>query len=175
MINGIIKKNGVTYGILTGTVSVLITTSIYLIDWNLFVSRWVGVLEISIHLIIGIVLLLKTKKELNGIFTFKEAFTTYFINAVIGILIVVLYNIILFNLINPSAQDTLTNIAIKDAVETMQKFKSSQIDIDKMIIKMRESYPYSVTSLLKGAVFSIVFKSILGLIMAAFFKGKPQE
>ena len=29
----------------------------------------------------------KTKKELSGIFPFKDAFTTYFISAVIGILI----------------------------------------------------------------------------------------
>ena len=83
--NEIIKKNGITYGIITGVVSTLITTLIYSIDLELFTSMWVGFVSIALYTIISIVLLSKTKKELKGIFTFKEAFTTYFIAAVIEI------------------------------------------------------------------------------------------
>ena len=38
-----------------------------------------------------------------------------------------------------------------------------------------ESNPYSVIELLKGSVYSILISSIIGLIMAAFFKSKSQE
>ena len=175
MINEIIKRNGVTFGILSGIVSALITATIYAVDLNLFVSWWIGVVSILIYLVLGIVLLSKTKKEMNGLFVFKDAFTTYFISAVIGIVIGTAFNILLFNVIDPSAQDTLKEITIKNAVAMMQKFNSPAAAINEMIAKMKENNPYSVLQLLKGSVFSIVFSSIIGLIMAAFFKSKSQE
>jgi hypothetical protein len=175
MINEIIKRNGITFGVLTGILSALITATIYAVDLNLFVSWWVGIVSILIYLVLGIVLLSKTKKELNGIFVFKDAFTTYFISAVIATLIGTAFNILLFNVIDPSAQDTLKEITIKNAVAMMQKFNSPAAAINEMIAKMKENNPYSVIQLLKGSVFSIVFSSIIGLIMAAFFKSKSQE
>jgi hypothetical protein len=175
MINEIIKRNGITFGVLTGIISALITATIYAVDLNLFVSWWVGILSIIIYLVLGIVLLSKTKKEMNGLFVFKDAFTTYFICAVIGIAIGTAFNILLFNVIDPSAQDTLKEITIKNAVAMMQKFNSPAAAINEMIAKMKENNPYSVVELLKGSVFSMVFSAIIGLIMAAFFKSKSQE
>ena len=175
MINEIIKRNGVTFGVLTGILSALITATIYAVDLNLFVSWWVGIVSILVYLILGIILLSKTKKEMNGLFVFKDAFTTYFICAVIAIAIGTVFNILLFNVIDPSAQDTLKEITIKNAVAMMQKFNSPAAAINEMIAKMKENNPYSVLQLLKGSVFSIVFSSIIGLIMAAFFKSKSQE
>lgn len=175
MINEIIKRNGITFGITTGVVSALITTSIYAIDLNLFISWWVGILSISTYLIIGIVLLSKTKKDLNGIFPFKDAFTTYFISAVIGILISTVFNIILFNFIDPAAKDTLRELTVKYTVDMMQKFGTPASAINEAITKLKENDPYSIVELLKGSIFSIVFSSIFGLIMAAFFKSKPSS
>ena len=175
MVNEIIKRNGVTFGITTGIISALITTSIYAIDLNLFTSWWIGILSITIYLIIGIILLSKTKKELNGVFSFKDAFTTYFISAVIGILISTLFNIILFNFIDPSAKDNLRELTIKYTVNMMQKFGTPASAINEAIAKLKENDPYSIIELLKGSVFSIVFSSIFGLLMAAFFKSKPSS
>ena len=175
MINEIIKRNGVTFGILSGIVSALITATIYAVDLNLFVSWWIGVVSILIYLVLGIILLSKTKKEMNGLFVFKDVFTTYFISAVIGIVIGTAFNILLFNVIDPSAQDTLKEITIKNAVAMMQKFNSPAAAINEMIAKMKENNPYSVVELLKGSIFSMVFSAIIGLIMAAFFKSKSQE
>jgi hypothetical protein len=175
MINEIIKRNGVTFGVLTGILSALITATIYAVDLNLFVSWWVGIVSILVYLILGIILLSKTKKEMNGLFVFKDAFTTYFICAVIAIAIGTVFNILLFNVIDPSAQDTLKEITIKNAVAMMQKFNSPAAAINEMIAKMKENNPYSVVELLKGSIFSMVFSSIIGLIMAAFFKSKSQE
>ncbi|MFV5702677.1 DUF4199 domain-containing protein [Flavobacterium sp. XS2P12] len=175
MVNEIIKRNGITFGVISGIISALVTTSIYAIDLNLFTSWWVGVLILTVYLIIGIVLLSKTKKELNGIFSFKDAFTTYFICAVVGILISTLFNIILFNVIDPAAKDTLRELTIKYTVSMMQKFGTPASAINEAIAKLKENDPYSVIELLKGSVFSIVFSSIFGLLMAAFFKSKPSS
>lgn len=173
--NEIIKKNGVSYGIITGIVSALITTSIYSIDLNLFTAWWVTLISISSYLIISIVLLTKTKKELKGIFSFKDAFTTYFISAVIGILISVVFNIILFNFIDPSAKESIKELSIKYAVEMMEKFNTPSSAINEAVKKLQETDQFSIIELLKGSVFSIVFSSLFGLLLALIFKSKPSQ
>ena len=54
----------------------------------------------------------------------------------------------------------------------MQKYNTPASTINEMIAKMKENNPYSTLELLKGSIFSIVFSSIFGLILAAFFKSK---
>ncbi|MES2544391.1 MAG: DUF4199 domain-containing protein [Bacteroidota bacterium] len=173
--NETIKKNGITFGILSGVVTVLITTLIYVIDINLFGSWWVGLLGISISIIIACVLLSKTKKELNGVFSFKEAFTTYFIMAVIGILISTTFSIILFNFIDPSLKDTIKELTIKNVVSMMEKFGGRPKDINEAIKGIQESDQFSIGSQIKGIFSSLVVSSIFGLILAAFFKTKPNN
>ncbi len=173
--NEIIKKNGVSYGIITGVVGALITTSIYAIDLKLFTAWWVGLLSFAFYIIIGIVLLSKTKKELKGIFPFKDAFTTYFISAVVGVLISVVFNIILFNFIDPSAKETVKELSIKYAVEMMEKFGTPSSAINEAVKKLQENDQFSIIELLKGSVFTIVFYALFGLLLALIFKSKPSQ
>lgn len=175
MINEIIKRNGITFGVLIGIVSSLITATIYAIDLNLFSSWWIGITSIIVYLVLGIVLLSKTKKEIKTIFTFKDAFTTYFIAAVIGILISTLFNVLLFNVIDPSAKDKLLEITMKITANMMQKFGTPASVINEAIAKLKETNPYSTVELLKGSIFSIIFSSIFGLILAAFFKTRSTQ
>ncbi|MBX9806453.1 MAG: DUF4199 domain-containing protein [Flavobacteriaceae bacterium] len=173
--NEIIKKNGISYGIITGVVGALITATIYAIDLKLFTAWWVTVLTISFYIIIAIVLLTKTKKELKGFFSFKDAFTTYFISAVIGILISVVFNIILFNFIDPSAKESIKEISIKYAVEMMEKFNAPSSAINEAVKKMQENDQFSIFELLKGSAFSIIFSALFGLLLALIFKSKPSQ
>lgn len=173
--NEIIKKNGITFGIITGVFSALITATVYAVDLNLFTAWWVSLINISLYLIIGIVLLSKTKKELNGIFPFKDAFTTYFISAVVGILISVVFNIILFNFIDPSAKEAIKEISIKYTVEMMEKFGTPTSAINEAVKKLQENDQFSIIELLKGSVFSIIFSALFGLLLALVFKSKPSQ
>ena len=173
--NEIIKKNGISYGIITGIVSTLITASIYSIDLNLFTAWWITVLSIASYIIISIVLLTKTKKDLKGVFSFKDAFTTYFISAVIGILISVVFNILLFNFIDPSVKDSIKEISIKYAVEMMHKFNAPSSAINEAVKKLQENDQFSIVELIKGSVFSIVFSALFGLLLALIFKSKPTQ
>jgi hypothetical protein len=170
--NEIIKKNGITFGIITGLFSVLFTTLIYVVDLKLFTEWWLGIVNIVIYISIGVFLLVKTKKELNGVFPFKDAFTTYFISAIIGIFISVAFNIILFNFIDPAAKETIKELTIKFAVEMMEKFNAPAEAIKQAVADMQANDQFSVGQLLKGSVFSILFSAIFGLILAAIFKSK---
>ncbi|UQD56292.1 DUF4199 domain-containing protein [Flavobacterium sp. K5-23] len=175
MINEIIKKNGITYGIITGVALSLITAFMYAVDIELFIAWWTTLLSLSVFIVVPIILLSTTKKELNGVFTFKEAFTTYFISAVIGVLISVLFKIVLFNFIDPAIKDTLLDLTIKYLISTSEKFGVPASSLNETIKQLRETDPYSIVEQLKGSVFVIFFCAILGLIMAAIFKSKTSS
>ena len=173
--NEIIKKNAITFGIITGVISILITGFIYLVDIKLFTAWWLGLVSIVFYLGIGIYLLIKTRKELGGVFSFKEAFTTYFLSAIIGIAISVAFNILLFNVIDPSLKDTVQELSIESAVNMMKKFGTPTSEIKKAVEGMSETNQFEAFNQLKGSVFSMIFSAIFGLILAAIFKSKPKE
>ncbi len=175
MIQEIIKKNGVTFGLIAGSISVLTTTLIYAIDLKLFTAWWIGIINMSLYTIIAILLLIKTKKELNNLFPFKDAFTTYFISALTAIILSVTFNIILFNIIDPEAKAIIEELTVKYITDTMSSFGTPASAIEEAAQNIRESEQFSVTGLLKGALSNLVFSIIFGLILAAFFKNKPSR
>lgn len=173
--NEIIKKNGITFGIITGVISILITASIYIVDLKLFTAWWIGLLSFAVFITIGIYLLSKTKKELGGIFPFKDAFTTYFISAVIGIVVSVTFNIVLFNFIDTEAKETVQEISIEAAVGMLKKFNTPTEVIKETVENMTKENQLDIVPQIKGSAFSILFSTIFGLILAAFFKTKTSH
>ena len=93
----------------------------------------------------------------------------------IGILISVCFNIILFNFIDPAAKDTIKEITIKYLVSTLEKFGTPPSAINEAIAKLKENDQFSIAEQLKGSIFSILFSAIFGLLMAAFFKSKTSS
>jgi len=172
--NEIIKKNGITFGIILGLFSVLFTTAIYATDLQLFTSWWIGIAGMAISIIIGVVLVKKTKKEL-GTMTFKEGFTVYFIAAAIGSLISTVYYYVLFNLIDPQAKETVKEITLKYTSEMMVKFGAPASAVNEAMQKAAETDNYSIGSLSMGYAIGLIVSAIFGLILAAIFKSKSNE
>ena len=173
--NEIIKKNAITFGVIMGVFSVLVTSSIYAVNLEYFLKWWVGIITIVISIAIGVVLVSKTKRQLGGFITFKEAFTTYFLAAIIGSTISVLFSILLFNFIDPSAKETLRELTIKYTVEVMQKFGAPASEINKMLPELQKADNYSPSSQLFGLVVGFVISAIFGLILALIFKNKSSQ
>ena len=172
--NEIIKKNGIAYGIFLGLFSIVVTASIYAIDLSLFTNMWLGIGTLIIYIVIGVLVVSKTRTQLKTI-TFKEAFTVFFITAVIGITMSTLFNMILFNLIDPAAKDTIQQLTIKYAAEMMQKFGAPAATINEAISKMEETDNFSIASLLKGMITSYLVNAVFGLLLALIFKSRPSE
>lgn len=175
IMNEIIKKNGVTFGIILGVFSVLFTTAIYVIDLKLFTSWWIGISSLVISITIGVILVSKTKKQLNGVLPFKDAFTVYFIAALIGTVISAVYNYVLFNLIDPEAKETIKEITMKYTAEMLEKFGTPAAQINETMQKLSETDNYSIGNMLFGLAIALVFQAIFGLILAAIFKSKSSS
>lgn len=172
MISQIIKRNGINYGVVTGIVLSLIAAAVYAIDIELFLSFWTTLLSLSAFIIITVILLMQTKKQVNNQLSFKEAFTAYFICSLIGIALLVGFKILLFNVIDPSLKDTLLELTVKYLKDTSNKYGVSASTLNEMITNLRKNDPFSIAEQLKGGFINLFFACILGLIMAFIFKTK---
>lgn len=173
--NATFKKNAINFGIISGVIGILVTTIMYLVDLKLFVNMWIGFSLLAVWIIIGCMLLSKAKKENQGVMTFKEGFSTYFLSALIGILLSTAFNIILFNYIDTAARETVTEHLLDMQVGMMQKFGAPQESINEAIAKIKESSQFSVKGQLFGIFQSLIGSIIFGLILAAIFKSKSSE
>lgn len=173
--DAIIKKNAINFGIISGLIGILSTTIMYVVDLKLFVNMWIGFGMLAIWIIIGCVLLSKTKNEKQGILSFKEGFTAYFVSALIGILMSTVFNIFLFNFFDTAARDTVTEHLIEMQVEMLEKFNAPSDQIAETVSKLKENSQFSINGQLLGIAQALVGAIIFGLILAAFFKNKPKE
>lgn len=173
--NEIVKKNSVKFGIIAGVFAILLTSTMYAVNLNLFAEWWIGIVNIIFYISLGVYAMVQTKKELNGVYSFKDAFTSYFVYALIGIAISISFNIILFNFIDPGAKETLKEISIEAAVSMMKKFNTPAEAMKKAVEDMSNTDQFGIAEQLKGSVFSIIFSAILAAILAAIFKSKPKE
>lgn len=173
--NEIVKKNAVKFGIISGVIALLTTSTMYAVDLNLFAKLWIGIVNIIIYTAIGIYAMIQTKKELNGVYSFKDAFTTYFVYAVIGITISVTFQIILFNLIDPEAKETLKEISINASVEMMQRFNTPTEIIKQEVAKLENTNQFAPYEQLKGMLIAFMISAVFAVILAAIFKSKPKE
>ncbi|MEO5775547.1 MAG: DUF4199 domain-containing protein [Flavobacterium sp.] len=173
--NAIFKKNAITFGVISGLIGIGVTTLMYLIDLKLFVNMWIGFGMLAMWIVIGCILLSKSKKENQGVMTFKEGFTTYFLSAVIGILISTAFNILLFNFIDTGARETVTEHLLDMQVGMIQKFGGTQAQINEAIANVKENSQFSLKGQLMGIGQAMIGAIIFGLILAAIFKSKNKE
>jgi hypothetical protein len=171
--NEIIKKNGIKFGVISAIISIVVTVLMYAIDINLFANSYIGFGLAFFYLILGIYVVSTTKKEMNGTINFKEAFTTYFIYSVIGIVIANIFNYILFNFIDPAAKEQILEITIRKTVEIFEKFDTPKDIVKETIKGLKENGDqYTIANIIKGSAFAIVFSSVIGMIVSAVMKSK---
>jgi hypothetical protein len=173
--DSILKKNAINFGIISGLIGVLITTLMYVVNLKLFVNMWIGFGMLAIWIIISCILLLKSKKERAGILTFKDGFTTYFLSALIGILISTAFNMFLLNFFDTDARDKITEHFIQYNVEMLEKFNAPSDQIAETVSKLKENSQFSINGQLLGIGQALLGATIFGLILAAIFKSKSNE
>ncbi len=167
-----IKSIASTYGIYLGIILSLFTVIAYAIDLTLFTKWWFGILSILILIVVSIIAIRATKKQVSEVYTFKNAFTTYFITILIGTLISTVVSILIFNFIDPEAADTVKELTIDATRGMMEKFGAAESDINEALVKMEEDDQFSMINQLKRFVFSLAFLSVIGLIIALIFREK---
>lgn len=170
-----IKSSAVNLGVYLGAILALITVLAYVLNVEMMVAWWYGIILFLLILGFGIYSTAKAKSMLNGIISFKDAFSSYFITIAIGILINVGVSVLLFEIIDKDAALLIQEKAIESTVNMMERFGAPSAEIDKTIDAMSQDNAFSLVNQLKSIAYQLLFYAIVGLIVAASMKKKDPE
>lgn len=171
MINEVIKKNGITFGLIIGIVACLSQTFVYVGGSAVYKSSLFGIIIWLLYWAIRIFQVITTKKQLGNIINFKDSFTTLLISTSIGILISITFNYVLYNFIAPEFKPELNNFMNSKQLELFKAMGKSSSELNELL----RNDNFSITNLIKGGLFSIVISSIFNLIISAIIKSKPLQ
>ncbi|HEX9600186.1 MAG TPA: DUF4199 domain-containing protein, partial [Mariniflexile sp.] len=116
----------------------------------------------------------KTKQAQDGYASFKDAFTSYFITVLIGLLVSTVVSYLLFNVIDTDAAAVLKEKTIEKTVQMMENFNAPSEAIAEAADKIEAQNQFGIGNIIKGLAGYLVFFSIIGLIVAAAMKkSKP--
>lgn len=166
------KKISTSYGIYLGIALILIIVLAYAFDLTLFTEWWFGITILIFVIIMGSMSTSKAKKISTSLFTFKNAFAAYFLTIFIGTFISLLFTILLFNVIDSQAAETLTELTIESTREMMEGFGAQENQINEALMELEGESQYSVMNQLKGYGFQLIMYSVIGLIVALIFREK---
>ena len=159
-------------GMLLGGVSILLTMTVYLINIELMVEWWFGILNLLISLILVIYLGINYRNINNGFISFGNAFKFSFLILIISYLVGIIFQILLYNIIDPSLPEVIKQLT----VEMMESFGTPDEAIDAAIVGIEQGIEEGTTPLgiLKstpwGTLFIAIFAAIASLIIK---KNKP--
>jgi len=175
-----IRIYGVKNGLLLGIAVVVLTViSFYFITGFtksplLFIAAPI-VLRVLIPIAIVVALCFRMRKQIGGLWTFKQAttgifilfFTAYVIN-VIGI------DILFYKLVEPASAQKMQTVAINMKTNLMKTTGASQKNIDSAIVDMKKDMAPakddSIVNIIMGYGFVILFLFVFALIFSALLR-----
>ena len=162
-------------GLIVGLISMAVYYLGYFIDSTLLAAAWFGFATLIISFVLIIILGRQYRTELGGFMSFGSAFNFSFLVLVISGLIGLIGQILLFQVIDPALPGVLVETAIKNALETMEKFGASPDALDpSMMDEMKKSLEegFTVMGQIKSFGMLLIFSAILALILGAILKKK---
>ncbi len=165
-----LKSIATNYGLYLGALLALLTVVSYAVNLELLTNMWYGIFILIAIIVFGIISVAKTKQANNGFANFKEAFTSYLITILIGLVISTLVSYLLFNFIDTDAALVLKEKTIEKTVQMMENFNTPSEAIAQAVEKIESQDQFAIGSIIKGLASYLVFFSIIGLIVAAALK-----
>ena len=164
------KSIATNYGLYLGGALAAITTLGYAAYLELFTLWWFNIIIFIIVIIVGIISISKSKKSLDGIISFKECFTSWFITIALGVFISSVVTFLIFGIIDPETAETLKQNSIEATINLMEGFGTPVEVIAETVDKLEQQDNFSLeTTLLNTAIF-IVILSVIGLIASLIMK-----
>ena len=159
-------------GLIVGGVSIIITMVVYLVDIGLMVKWWYGLLTLTISMGLLIFLGINYRNLIGGFISYKNALKFSFLVFLISYVMGIVFQILLYNIIDPSLPEVIKQLTIETTVEMMESFGTPPEAIDAAIVGIEEGIDNSTTpvGILKSSPWGILFIFIFAAIGSLFIK-----
>jgi hypothetical protein len=171
------KNQVLKFGVLIAVVNIIVMLLAYVVDYTLMVKWWFGLSIMALN--IGLILYagFEWRKQNGGYLAFKNAFIFILLVLLVSGVIGTLFNVLLFQVIDPNLPENITEATIDEVTTMMERFGTADEQIDAVIEKSRTDAEgrYTVSGIFKTFLWSLIFYVIGALIIGAIVKKKRPE
>ena len=170
------NKHAIKSGAIVGVIAIVLTLLIYIVKATLLVSMWMMLLFL---LFIGLVAYfgIQHRSEIGGFMSFGKAWVYSMQLLVVAGIFGTIFNILLYNVIDPELPTMLADQAVENAESMMRSFGMPEDQLDEALDKTRDDTldRLTVAGSIKGFFFGLIAYAILSLITGAIIKKKEPE
>ncbi len=159
------ENYGVRYGVLYGTLSVLLTLGLYMSNSDMMFSSAIGFGSLGVLVVFMVLAAVHTRnKDLGGYATFEQVLRPAFITAVVGLLFGFIFQYVLYNFIDTGLNERLLEYSINTTESMLENFGMDEDLIEESIDTIEEQ---GVNTSLGGLLLNYFVVVIIGFIIAA--------
>ena len=169
MLNYVLK-----WGLILSGINIALTMLAYLLNMELLVTWWYGLLIFVLNIVLIVFISLKFRNLNGGYLTFKEAFLVTFGTMAAAGFVAIFFNILLYHVIDPELPGILQEMVINKTVSMMEKFNVDESIIEQTMDEMEAQSQFSLNKQLLSFIWVLLFDAVVALIIAAIIKkNKP--
>jgi len=170
-----LKQHVLKNGLSLGAILVAITTITYIGGPELLTNYAVSISSFVLMIAFPIYHTRRFRSLNDGFISFRDAFTSC-----TGILIAAGFintfaSILLYNIIDPGFGLEVIDAIINKTVSQLENIGADESIIEATIKNLEEGSSFDALNMFKGYIFSIVFYTVFGLLVAAFTKNENQQ
>ena len=132
------KEEILKSGIMLAGVSIILTMLTYMINVELMVEWWFGILSLIISVGLLIYLGITYRNNIGGILSYVNALKYSVLVMLVSYVIGIWFQILLYNVIDPDLPAVMTDLSIEKSVEMMEYWGAPQETIDASIPAIEE-------------------------------------
>jgi len=172
--NAISKRTGLFFGLVLAFYYVVVNVITFFFDATLFTKPSLGVLNMVVVLILGILCIWITKRKLGNQLTFKNGFSAYLVMICIGFLANQFSIYVLFNFVNPEFKEINNQLMLKLAQANLTAMDLTPEDIEIQMNTAKEIDNFAPKNLIYSLAGSILRGSLAGMLIALIFRNKSE-
>ncbi|MFT4679572.1 MAG: amino acid transporter [Flavobacteriales bacterium] len=167
------NKSAIQFGLIAGLVISIINAMIYFVNYELLADMWVGLGMLLMVIVLAIVGAVRSKKEF-GPFDLKQAFIVTFLICMSLMVVVTLYNIIMFQVVDPTFGERITDVVLNNTEQMLVRFNMPEADIEEQLAAVAESTAdqYTMGGMLKGLLIGSLIYAMFSIIIALIIRSK---
>lgn len=167
---------GLKYGLISGTISLLILFGLYAVNPELIFSAWMLQMLGTLVMIMLMAMAVREFKADNaGFASFKQAFQSSFFTYAVASLIAMLGQYVLIYVIDPSLQELQMKITEEATIKALEMFGADEDMIEQSLAEIEKQGTPGPGQMALGYVFSLIFGAIIAAIVAAITKSRNRD
>ncbi len=165
------------HGGLAALISVILSLVAYIIGVEALVGWPLGVAQFLLIIITMIVVSRAIRADESGIINFSRLLGHIMISVVCILVSSIVFNVVLFNLIDPELIDTVADITLERVEGMMESFGLEGDLLEQTLsdteLEIRKGY--TLSGAIVGLLYTSAFWGLIALIVAAIFKRSPEN